>query len=533
MQQPAALEGRLTATTVKGAALVAVGSCVVLMPRISLPVVAVLVGTVVAASGAVDLWSALRRRVGHRLAHRALRRVLLAARGVASLAAAAYLVVSAREAVTFLVLGLGVYLAAHGLVGVVAALADRDGRAPRLLSGTVSLALGAAATIDPGLVSEGLVLAAATATVLVGVLVLAYGLRHPAVAGAPGDPGGSAASPTLGELLWAWVRDVELGPARRVELVDALYTEPPDRTAKIVGWWVMLVLSVCIATFAVLQDSTAVVIGAMLVAPLMVPILGLAAALVNGWVRRAVASTAMIVAGVAAAVALAAAIAAWAPAVVAFDTNDQITSRTDPTLLDLLIALAAGAAGAYATLDRRVASGLGGVAIAVALVPPLAVVGIAVQGGRTDDAWGAFLLFLTNFVAIVLAASLVFVLGGFTRPDPSPAQLRRVATTLAPFVALALVVFLPLLLTTQGQLALSGEQRAAEQAVEDWLGPDAALQVVDVAVDAGTVEVDLVGPGTPPPADALGRALSDAVGRPVGVTLAVTPVEVTHVAPPG
>ncbi|BDZ41082.1 hypothetical protein GCM10025865_03810 [Paraoerskovia sediminicola] len=131
----------------------------------------------------------------------------------------------------------------------------------------------------------------------------------------------------------------------------------------------MLLLSVCIATFAVLQDSTAVVIGAMLIAPLMVPILGLAAALVNGWVRRAWESSLLIVAGVVAAVVLAAAITLWAPAVVSFETNSQITSRVDPSVLDMLVAIAAGAAGAFATVNTRVASSIAGVAIAVALVP--------------------------------------------------------------------------------------------------------------------------------------------------------------------
>ena len=92
--------------------------------------------------------------------------------------------------------------------------------------------------------------------------------------------------------------------------------------------------------------------------------------------------------------------------------NPSIDARTAPGLLDLGVALAAGAAGAYVAARRTGTDALPGVAIAVSLVPPLATVGICLELGRLDDAAGAGLLFLTNFASITVVASIVFILTG-------------------------------------------------------------------------------------------------------------------------
>ena len=151
----------------------------------------------------------------------------------------------------------------------------------------------------------------------------------------------------------------------------------------------MMVLATGIASFAVIQDSTAVVIGAMLVAPLMTPIMGVSAAAVNGWPQRLFRSLVLVVVAALAAVALAWLIASWLPSVGNLSTNSQITSRVEPSLLDFCIAVFAGSAGAHVqTVDPRVSSSLSGVAIAVALVPPLSVVGITLEQGDLASAEG-------------------------------------------------------------------------------------------------------------------------------------------------
>jgi uncharacterized membrane protein len=97
--------------------------------------------------------------------------------------------------------------------------------------------------------------------------------------------------------------------------------------------------------------------------------------------------------------------------------TSEILARTQPSLLDLVVALVSGTAGAYAQCRRTVSGAMAGVAIAVALVPPLASAGIGVALGNSTIAVGALLLFLTNLSAITAVGSLTFLLFGF-RPDP-------------------------------------------------------------------------------------------------------------------
>ncbi len=93
--------------------------------------------------------------------------------------------------------------------------------------------------------------------------------------------------------------------------------------------------------------------------------------------------------------------------IISFTYNSQITSRVAPGLLALITALASGAAGAYIIMREEIADSMGGVAIAISLVPPLCVVGIALSQGNWEAAGGAMLLFLTNFLAILLAGGVV------------------------------------------------------------------------------------------------------------------------------
>jgi uncharacterized hydrophobic protein (TIGR00271 family) len=325
------------------------------------------------------------------------------------------------------------------------------------------------------------------------------------------------------EILWDWVRTEDVGAERREVLAETLYFEPPGRGQKLAAFWVMLLLSVAIATFAIVQDSTAVVIGAMLIAPLMTPILGLAGALVNGWTRRAASSSTLVALGVAASIALAFVVSAWVPDLVPFDSNSQILSRVEPTFVDMLIALAAGAAGAFATVNARVAASIAGVAIAVALVPPLGVVGVALENQRYEDATGAFVLFMTNFVSIVLAAAGVFMLTGFAESTNLRARSRKILSTLAPFGALALVILVPLVFTAEGIVATATQQKDASQVAAKWIEDSPRLQVEQVTVEGPTVTVALSGTGSIPPPRDLQQAMTEELGRPTELIVEFTP----------
>ncbi|CAN5718837.1 DUF389 domain-containing protein [soil metagenome] len=172
------------------------------------------------------------------------------------------------------------------------------------------------------------------------------------------------------------------------------------------NYYIMLFLSGVISALGLLAGSTAAIIGAMIVAPLMGPITGMAFAITMGN-RRLLKRSGLSVATGAAMTVLTAYLICT---VVGLNTlNPEILERTRPTLIDLAIGLAAGAAGAFATTRRDVASALSGVAIAVALVPPLSVIGIGLAFDSRDVVIGSTLLFLTNLSGIILSGGLIFV----------------------------------------------------------------------------------------------------------------------------
>lgn len=175
-------------------------------------------------------------------------------------------------------------------------------------------------------------------------------------------------------------------------------------------FFVMIGLAAGIAAFGLLLNSAAVIIGAMLVAPLMAAIMGIGLGMIQADTRLLQLSLSATLRGM----LLAIGVGVLAGFV---DPNDQfeteIIKRTAPTLLDLAVALVSGLAGAYAICRTNVSSSLPGVAIAAALVPPLTVVGLGISVWNPEIAGGALLLFLTNLIAISTASGFIFFLFGF------------------------------------------------------------------------------------------------------------------------
>jgi uncharacterized hydrophobic protein (TIGR00271 family) len=202
----------------------------------------------------------------------------------------------------------------------------------------------------------------------------------------------------------------ELTTAQQVETYRQVHRGARARA----DFFVMTALAAAIATLGLLMDSPAVIIGAMVIAPLMSAILAISLGIVQGDARLLWRATKTTLLGAGLAVLIGGVISAAVPGE---DLTPEILSRTRPLLFDLSVALLAGIAGAYAQCRRDVLSGVAGVAIAVALVPPLAAVGIGLAMLSWSVATGALLLFLTNLSAIVITGGLVFLFFGF-RPDP-------------------------------------------------------------------------------------------------------------------
>lgn len=179
----------------------------------------------------------------------------------------------------------------------------------------------------------------------------------------------------------------------------------------------LMVLSTLLATFGLFSNSSPVIIGAMILAPLMAPIISLSMGVLRQEKKLMINSAKTIGLGL----FLSYLAAIFLTLITPLHTlNEEITARIRPNLLDLGIAIVSGIAGAYAHAREEVAKTLAGVAIAVALVPPLAVSGIGIGWGEWQVFFGAMLLFLTNLAGIVLASAVTFMLLGF-----SPFQLAR------------------------------------------------------------------------------------------------------------
>lgn len=175
----------------------------------------------------------------------------------------------------------------------------------------------------------------------------------------------------------------------------------------------MMVVSTALAALGLMQGSTAVVIGAMLVAPLMGSLLGAGLALTQGNVQLFLEALKTVVVGIFIAIGVSTLVGLLNPG---YEPSLEIEARGNPDLLDLGIAFASGMAASYAQARPNVASSLAGVAIAAALVPPLAVVGIALTNDRPMIAANAGILLMTNVVAIILGAALIFRMLGLKVP---------------------------------------------------------------------------------------------------------------------
>jgi uncharacterized hydrophobic protein (TIGR00271 family) len=191
----------------------------------------------------------------------------------------------------------------------------------------------------------------------------------------------------------------------------SLFTNLREESRLSQNFMVLLVLATMIATFGLFINSSSVIIGAMLLAPLMQPIVSLSMGVLRQDEALQINGAKTIATGVAAVLFTAAMIALFTPIE---RLTSEMAGRLSPTILDLFVAIVSGAAAAYAKSNEKILGSLAGVAIAVALVPPIAVAGIGLGWGDWDMFSTAFLLFITNLVGIVLAAAFMFVMLGFS-----------------------------------------------------------------------------------------------------------------------
>lgn len=305
-----------------------------------------------------------------------------------------------------------------------------------------------------------------------------------------------------------------LTPSEEHELVHAAL----EMSRPTIDFIALVVLSCLIASLGLLQNSAAVIIGAMLIAPLMSPLVGFAVGLIRGDWGLMRQSALTLARGVGLTLLLAVGVGLLSP--IKGPTSEML-ARGQPSLPDLGVALASGMAGAYATARKDIPAALAGVAIAAALMPPLCTVGIALAFGLPNLASGSFFLFMMNIIAITVGAGLIFLwLGVRLRSGADdPVSYRQ---RLAISVLVLLVLAVPLTESLRTSALAARELDSVWSVLERDLDAD----VIDVAWKGGTLgtvvaTVRAVAAPTPEEVAALQQQIAESVGMEVSLELVV------------
>lgn len=315
----------------------------------------------------------------------------------------------------------------------------------------------------------------------------------------------------------ARVRAVTVAPYLQRSLMSETDRERIERDiwdvtrSRVVRFLVLLGSAALIATFGVLTNSIAAVIGAMIVAPLMEPIQGLTVALVAARPSRIAENASLLLAGILVVYLVSTFIAATTLDLSGDLSSASVVARTSPTLTDLAIAIAAGVVGSFALIRVDVSASLPGVAVAVSLVPPLCVSGVTLAGGDPHAALGAFLLFAVNIVAITAAGGAVLIVAGY-------GAAREVDGLRLLLTGGAVACVLGLLATP---LATTGRDLVAEQTLEsasrsqfgEWSRSIQPARLLDIEVDAATVTLLMTSAEPPPPTEDLKLMIEDSLDR--------------------
>ena len=247
-----------------------------------------------------------------------------------------------------------------------------------------------------------------------------------------------------------------------------------------------------------LADSTATVIGAMIIAPLMTPIQGVVLGVVLADRANLGRCLLLLAAGAAAVVAMSWLLGHLVPYSVTAATNSQVAGRVTPRLVDLVAALATGSVGSVALARPDISDTVPGVAIAISLVPPLAVAGLTLQSGEPSQSLGALLLFATNVAAILASGIVVMALyrTGRASGQATDADFHRPAAVVI-IALLLLAVLVPLWINSERIDKTTIRQADVQAVAEHWVS-EAGWSVIGVTATGDRVLIDATGPNPAP-----------------------------------
>ncbi|XOU94115.1 MAG: TIGR00341 family protein [Candidatus Kerfeldbacteria bacterium] len=237
-----------------------------------------------------------------------------------------------------------------------------------------------------------------------------------------------------------------------------------ERAKPDLGFVLMTVFSTIIVALGLIIDNPAVVIGGMIISPLLWPILALAIAIIKGSVSQLKKQLFTILKVTLIIFIVSFVISIFSPFL---GESREVLLRTEPTLFELFIALAAGFIGTFAVAHPKLSGALAGVVAAVALVPPLSVMGILFAEGSYTLATGAALLYFTNLIAITLAAVILFLLVGVEFPQWEKTKNRAVSN-ISWFVIFLIIIAIPLTLVMKGVIKENKETATIKKVIEEY-----------------------------------------------------------------
>jgi uncharacterized hydrophobic protein (TIGR00271 family) len=382
-----------------------------------------------------------------------------------------------------------------------------------LLGAVFYLVIGGALVASPRSILGLAVLSLSIYWFVAGVLTLVTNIR---LDDRTIEPGG------VWQTFLAWIQTRPNTADDRQQLYGKLFYEGDQGPRRLSRFFTLMGFATAIAAFGIIGDSTAVVIGAMLVAPLMTPLMGTSLAMVMGWPRRAAMSGLVALGGILFAIGLSVLFGWIYGPEISTVANSQVASRIGPTIVDLAIAIAAGGAGAFALSRPDVSDSLPGVAVAIALVPPLAVIGLMISQANWSAASGALLLFTTNLVAILLVGGGVFILTGVVPVLRLFENTSWVKRSLGMVAVLAIAVIATLGASAENFQRQTAGLEAAEMVVAEWLG-DSELRVIGFEYSGGEFFITLEGPEEPPLVDDLAAGIEEDLGEAFGVSVKWVP----------
>ncbi|MFA7169494.1 MAG: TIGR00341 family protein [Candidatus Paceibacterota bacterium] len=317
-----------------------------------------------------------------------------------------------------------------------------------------------------------------------------------------------------------YIGPFHIDPERQRKVYDEIKTNAENDF----DFSVLTVFAGIIITLGLIIDSSAVVIGGMLLAPLVWPILALSLGLVEGKSKLIQNSAYTLLKSAIAIFLISFAMGFISPEYAL--TGGEFLARTSPTIFELFIALASGFVGAFVITYPKIGSAIAGVVIAAALVPPIAVMGISIAHRNLSLVGGAFLLFLSNLIAVTFSASLLFMVAKFKGPSSEIGQEKR-KNNLIWTILFLFVITIPLLLMTNKVVEEKDQQVLVEETMMATIS-DAKIKDIEIEnkKEITTINITIEYPGelSEESVDDIKEILSDKIDRTVVLKVTIIPV---------